>query len=275
MQKCVIIANCQGEILSKTLKKHIEFNNNWEIEYFANFMEPQIANSTLESCDLLIYQQLGESFGDLSEASLLAKIGSHTKTLVLPNLMNFHLWPTAKWNIEYGPIWIDTYFDEIISRELGLEESVYVIMKTDFAKIFDLEQMMKKSLQREFEKNYPWRKEILSFIEENWKKYQIFTTPSHPANDLIEFLANLIFNELGYKKLKFDKNYALLCDRGYFLPIHPFFIKYYNLKWINADTKFPVFNNTLTYLEYVSTYVKAKKNKVPIFYAFNIWEKKE
>ncbi len=273
MQDCVIIANCQGDILTYALKKHPDFPKDWNIHYFANFLKPEIPEGLLENCGLLLYQKLGDGFGDISEESLLKKINPKAKKIAIPAMINFHLWPTAKWDVEYGPIWRDTYFDEVIQKNLSLEETVYVIMKTDYAKIFDLESMMKNSLQIEYNKNYAWRTEILSFVEQTWKSKQIFTTPSHPANELIEFISNLILQDLGYKHMKFLRNFPLLCDRQYFLPIHPFFKKYYNVKWMHDEMLFPVLKNSLNYIEFVSTYVKAIKNNVPIFYAFNIWEK--
>ncbi len=274
MNNLVIIANCQGEAFCKILKKHPDFSKEWNVEYFPNFTNPEIPDQSMENCDLLLYQKLEDKWGYLSEKSLLAKVNPKAKTIVMPNMMNYHLWPTAKWCNTHGPIWADHYIDDIIAKNLTFDETVHVILRTDLAKVFDLENMMRTSLQIEFGKNYQWREELLTYIEENWKIFQIFTTPSHPASKILFHFGNLFFRELNYKPLYFDENAFLYCDLEYFLPIHPFLKKYYDIKWMEDEMFFPVFKSKLTYKEYLCLYIDSRQKNIPLFYALHTFEKK-
>ncbi len=272
MKKCILLANCQGEVLQQVLVKHPMFSLEWEVKYYASFMKPVIEDEELANCDLLIHQALSDDWGNLSESYLLSKISSHTKVIHMPNFLYFHAWPTAKWDVTHGPIWHDSYVDEVISRGLSFEEVVYVVMRSDLSKVYDLDAMMRSSLKIEYEKNYGWREELMAYIEENWRTEQFFTTPSHPYGKLLQMSSNLLLKELGYKPLVFENQTALVCDRYYFLPVHPSIIQYHKIKWCSKETTYPTYKYYLNYEDYLRAYVTAKQQDIPLLYYLNKME---
>lgn len=265
MKTCILSANCQGEILRNILNTNHSFTQEWEIKYYVNFHKTPIPEGEIESCDLLVYQQLGEDWGELASETLLARLSKNAKSISLPNLANYHLWPTAVAPSPTEGLWRDTYIDDLISRELSFSEIIYIAMRADFSKILDLPKVMEESLQREYEKNYARRAEIFDFIEQNWRTKQLFTTPNHPANDLIFLVVNLILKELQIPSINIhDFAPGITCEHTYFLPVHPFYIDYYGITHLTKDTQYPVIQNNLTYKEYLMGYVDARQNDIPL-----------
>jgi hypothetical protein len=257
-------ANCQGELLDILLRKHQGFTKEWEIKYYVNFQKTPIPAGEIENCDLLLYQRLGEYWGELSSEVLLKRLPKTAKAFCLPNMLYYHLWPTAVGGALPYDLWRDSYVEDLISRKLTLSEITHLTMRADFSKLFDLPKRMEESLQREYEKNYSWRDEIFEFIEQNWRNKQIFTTPNHPANELIFLVLNLILKELGFSPEEFVNTGDFVCDSEFFLPVHPFYIKHYGVKHLTEETLYPVFGKDLTYKEYLMAYVDARQHEIPL-----------
>lgn len=259
MKKCILSANCQGELLKYLLNKQVHFTKNWDLHYYVNFHKTPIPKGEIENCDLLIHQNLDDTWGELSATALTKRAPKKAKILIFPNLVNFHLWPTAKWSANPKDSWQDNYIETLIKKGLNFSEIVYIVMKTDFAKLYDLPFLMKNSLRREYEKNYHRREELFSYISNNWKNKQLFTTPNHPANELIFIVLNSILEEIQIPSVAIDKT-RIFCDNDFFLPVHPFFIKYYDIKFLHSDSTFPVYGKSLTYKQYLLAYVDARLN---------------
>ncbi len=274
MKRCVLSANCQGDIFMHMLKKHPVFLQEWEVDYYVNFHKTPIPDGKIENCDLLIYQKLGDSWGDLSTKVLLSRLPKHARAICLPNMSNFDLWPTAKWAPDAYNLWLDTYLESLIEKGLEFSEIVYLAMRADFSEILDLKAKRKDNMRYEYEKEYFGRSKILEFIENRWTEEWLFTTPNHPAHSLLFLVANIILQEFGYQMLRPEVNAPLMtCDREYFLPVHPFFIKHYKIKYLTEETKYPVFGNELTYKEYLMAYVDARKNNIPMLSYFEALKK--
>jgi len=269
MKTCIMSANCQGEVLNHILKRHPVFAQEWEIKYYVNFHKTPIPEGEIENCDLLLYQDLGEKWGDLSSSVLLARLPKNAKAICLPNISNYRLWPTAITPKEAYNLWFDTYIEDLISRKLSYSEIIYVAMRADFSKLLELSKRVNQSLVHEHAKNYFGRERILKFIENNWKKNQLFSTPNHPAGGLLLLVANLILGELNFISLRVGGGVnTLVCDREFFLPVHPFYIKHYGIEYLTEDTKYPVFGNSLTYKEYLMAYVNARQHEIPLLRYF-------
>lgn len=257
MKKCILSANCQGEVLAYLLNKHAGFTQNWELKYYVNFHKTPIPEGEIENCDLLLHQNLEESWGELSGKALEERAPSKAKIFTFPNMMNFHLWPTAKWSPNPHELWNDCYIEELIKKGLNFSEIVYIVMKTDFAKVYDLPRLMQNSLRREYNKNYMARDTIFRYISVNWKEKQLFTTPNHHANQLIFLVLNAILAEIDIEPAPQD-NINLFCDKDFFLPVHPYFIKHYGVKFLHENSTYPVYGKELTYKEYLLAYVDAR-----------------
>ncbi len=273
-KRCVLSANCQGDVLMRMFRQHPVFLKEWDARHYVNFHKTPIPAGKIENCDLLLYQKLDDSWGDLSTKVLLSRLPKHAKAICFPNITNFDLWPTAKWAPDGNNLWLDTYVESLIEKGLELSEIVDIAMRADFSEILDLEAKKQEDMQREYEKEYFGRSKILEFIKNRWTEERLFTTPNHPAHSLLFLVANIILQELGYQILRPEVNAPLVtCGSDYFLPVHPFFIKHYNIKYLTEETIYPVFGNDLTYKEYLMAYVDARKNNIPMLSYFEALKK--
>ena len=269
MKTCVMSANCQGELVKNILNRLEPFSQEWEIKYYVNFHKTPIPEGEIENCDLLLYQRLGEEWGDLSSDVLLSRVPKEAKTLCLPNMTNYSLWPTATWAPEAYNLWLDSYVEDLIARKLSYSEIIYVVMRADFSKILDLPMRTKESLLREYGKDYYGRANIFKFIEQNWKEKQLFTTPNHPAKELMILVVNLVLEVLGIPSIKVSGDLSnITCDKEFFLPVHPFYIEHYEIQYLTESTRYPVFGNSLTYKEYLMAYVAARQQEIPLLRYF-------
>ena len=264
MKTCILSANCQGDLLYKLLTTHPAFSKEWEVKYYINFLRTPIPEGDIENCDLLLYQQLGEMWDGLASDVLLSRVPKKARAISIPNLVSYHLWPTAFYAPDTYNLWFDSYIEDLIAKKLSFSEITYIALRADLSKLYDLPKLMEESLQREYEKDYIGRDEIADFIEQNWREKQLFTTPNHPANELLVFAVNVILKELDLSPLSVQSELGITCDEEFYIPVHPFYLKYYNVKHLNEDTVYPVFGNKLTYKEYLMAYVHARQNEVPL-----------
>ncbi len=79
MKQCIISANCQGIPLGKQLLSFYPFACEYEVDIYTNFTKTAVPYSILASCDILIYQRLGDSWGEISEKQLLANVNPKAK----------------------------------------------------------------------------------------------------------------------------------------------------------------------------------------------------
>ena len=71
---CILHANCQGEELASLLTASREFSAHWRLRHYTNYTREPIPDEAFAECSLLLYQQLGPQWGDLSSATLLERL---------------------------------------------------------------------------------------------------------------------------------------------------------------------------------------------------------
>lgn len=269
MKKCIIHANCQARPFIRLLTESQEFMSTWCIEYVVNFAKEPITSAMLADCDLFLYQHLGERWGDLSSKKLLAQLPNYARSFCLPNVINYKFWPFSIEPEKPYDLWLDTHIETLLERDLSVNDTALLVMRADFSKIYDLVSLQNASQGVEAKKTYVGNQEINEFIQENIDKEMLFTTPNHPAGSLLFYITNHMLKEFGFATLKTspEKN-SLVCDDEFYLPIHPFFGKYYNVPYITENTRYPVYGNNLTYREFLLCYIDARKNKIPLFSYF-------
>lgn len=264
MLSCLVSANCQGAPLISQLLEFKPFKKSYYPEYFVNFKKEIIPPEKLQTCNLLIYQKLGESWGELSEKYLLAHVNPKAKVVCMPNMYNDALWPISKGTGDLANPYNETYIDELIARNLSLDEILYLIKKVDFANHYDLQAMFDKCIAQERKKGYAGCSELCDYIEENFTKTKLFTTLNHPYGPLLNKVAKLVLEEIGYKGIPDCLIPEISCDDMYYMPVHHSVAKFFHLPFIDENTKFPVYGNMLTYAEYAAGYVFARQNDFPL-----------
>lgn len=266
MGKCVMHANCQGHPMQLILARSSQFSHYWQsIEYFVNYRKTPIPDAVLEDCDLFLYQQLNEKWEDLASEKIISRLPKHAKAVSIPNILFRGYWPLiAGESAKEG--WTDIFINTLLEKGLQTEEIVYMLIHTNLSKHYDFDSFRKKTIEMESKKTYVGLKNIADFIEENWKKEQLFTTPSHPCTKTILFSGNEILKalELNPISMKDESVQKLYCATEFFLPIHPFIGTHYNLPFVSKDKKYPVYGDMLTYTEYIIRYLECKREGVPL-----------
>ena len=266
MRQCVISANCQSVPLAKQLLTFYPFACDYEVEIFTNFTRTIVPPSKLKSCDLLIYQKLDETWGELSERSLLANVNPQAKTICMPNVVNNALWPSMTHSGNLADSYWDSYIEELISRKLTIKEIMYIARRADYSKHYDIEKKFWESIEYERNKKYLGCDIICDFIIENYKKMQIFTTPNHPYGPLLNLIAKIVLEELGYSGIPDAIIPNLNCDDDFDLPIHPSVSKFLGLAYGDENQLYNVYGKQFTYYEYLYAYTFARTREVPVTY---------
>ena len=264
MLHCLVSANCQGVPLIRQLLAFKPFQKSYYPEYFVNFKKEAVPLEKLQTCNLLIYQKLAPSWGNLSEEYLLAHVNPKAKVVCMPNIYNNTLWPISKGTGDLSNPYDETYIDELMQRGLSLDEILYLVKKVDFSKHYDLQAMFEKSMAFERNKGYVRCAEFCDYIEENFSKIKLFTTFNHPYGSLLNKVAKVVLEEIGYRNIPGSLIPDITCDDDYYMPIHHSGAKFFKLSFIDENTKFPVYGNMLTYSEYIAGYVFARQNKFPL-----------
>lgn len=264
MLTCLLSANCQGIPLITQLYEFAPFQRSYSLQYYVNFKKKTIPLEQLQTCNLLIYQKLGPSWGELSEEYLLAHVNPKAKVVCMPNIFNKSLWPISKVTGELATPYTETYIDELMARNLSIDEILYLVKKVDFAEKYDLRDIYKKSMEIERNKGYVRCAEFCDYIEENFSKRQLFTTFNHPYGPLLNMVAKVVLEEIGYRGIPDSLVPNITCDDNYYMPVHHSVAKFFKLPYINENTKFPVYGNMLTYYEYIAGYVFARRNNFPL-----------
>lgn len=264
MLTCLVSANCQGLPLIKQMMAFTPFRKHYTPAYYINFQKQIIPLEKLQTCNILIYQKLDKSWGELSEDYLLAHVNSKAKVVCMPNIYNKTLWPISKGTGDLSNPYDETYVDELMKRNLSIDEILYLIKKADFAEKYDLQENYRKSMEYERNKGYIRCNEFCDYMEENFSKIKLFTTFNHPYGTLLNKVAKVILEEIGYKGIPDRLIPDITCDDDYYMPIHPSVAKFFHLSFIDETTKYPVYGNKLTYYEYIAGYVTARQNNLPL-----------
>lgn len=260
MGNCIISANCQGVPLAKQLLNFEPFCKEFIPEYYVNFKKELIPPEKLQNCDLLIYQRLGEAWGELSEEYLLAHVNPRAKVICMPNMYHKSLWPISQGTGVLSTLYDETYVDELIARNLTVDEIVYLMKKVDLAEHYDLRAMFDEAIRIERSKKYLKCDELCDYIEEHFSERRLFSTYNHPYGSLLNLVAKYVLEEIGFSRVPECILPDISCDDEYFMPVHPSVIKFFNLQYIDEKTRYPAYGNMLDYFDYIRAYVVAKQN---------------
>lgn len=266
MKNCIISANCQAVPLAKQLITFYPFACEYEIEIFTNFTKTIIPLEKLQNCDLLIYQKLGLAWGNLSEKFLLENVNPKAKVICMPNIVNTTLWPTSKHTGNLIDSYRDSFVEELITRKLAIKEILYLVEKKDYATLCDINEIMRESIAKEREKKYLCCDLICDYIMDNYKTTQLFTTINHPYGKLLNLVAKLVLEEIGFSQVPDSIILNLNCDDDFDLPIHPSVSKFLGLSYGGHEQLYNVYGKMLTYNEYLYAYVYARLNEIPLTY---------
>lgn len=260
MKLCILHANCQGGPLERLLRASAGFAAEYELQHIVNYTHQSILAADLARCELFLYQQLGQEWGDLASAALLERLPVGATALCLPNPFFKGYWPlwTSASSMNFG----DIYLDYLVDAGLGLPEITHLYLDKDLSAVYDLQALVAKSVERERERETGCILPLVDYVLDRWQQRQLFATVNHPGPELLGLIANRILRELDLPLLSLKQiaGLDLRCEENLELPIHPQVGKFFGLPFVNPERLYPVLGKQLNFRQYALCYIDCRKN---------------
>jgi len=264
---CLIHANCQGDSLHSLLAATPAFARRFEIRKYTNYLKEPIPQQDFDRCRIFLYQHLGEKWNDLASDALLARLHPVARRIQIPNLFFKGYWPlwTSKSAMNYG----DVLLDLLVSRGYSESEVLHVYLHGRLAEKYNLDALLSESLFREHQKEKGAVIALAGFIEENWRKQQLFLSPNHPDKTLLLAIADAVLESLGLGRVPLSLRAGFTPDYPDFeLPIHPQAGAHFGLPFASADRLYSIYGRPMNFARYAACYVQCASRRFGNFEAF-------
>lgn len=192
MKKTVVFfTNCQGEFIYNNFLQSIPFFNDYDVTFIPNYIPEKIDRNIISKSDIFIYQPVNNYTVNATEKdNLILLLKPECIKICFPSVY-IDIWPFYNENGKYcgGNVMLDF-------KSLGytLDELLQMYNSDTFS--FDLKNRFNKSLTYLKQREEYCDIKISSFINENYKKYRLFTTQMHPNGIIGSYLAKEICNHL-------------------------------------------------------------------------------
>lgn len=261
MELCLLHANCQGTPLGRLLTMSPGFVARWRIMHVLNYLRDPVPEDALHTCTLFLYQHLGPQWGPLASERLLEGLRPGATALRLPNLFFKGYWPL--WTNDSIMNFGDIYLDYLTDQGLELSEIIHLYLHGRLEKLYDLDGLVAESQARQRERERGSVVELTDYVEEHWKRAQLFTTINHPCPDLLRRVADAVLASLDLPPLPADVTErcgdSLACDVHFDLPIHPAVGRYFGLPFAGPERRYPVYGKQLTFRQYALCYADCRR----------------
>lgn len=296
---CLIHANCQGDPLAALLAAAPQFAERYEIRRYTNYLRERIAPAELSGCGLFLYQHLGEKWDDHASDRLLAMVNPAARVLRLPNMLFTGYWPfwTNKSPMDFG----DAFLDRLVSMGLSMAEILHVYLHGDIAAKYDLDAMLRASLDVERDKERGADAELgmtgsaersraggggaaasaapgaipavvtptVDVVEALWKEERLFATINHPNRRLVLHVAEGVLAALGMDPLPPEVRDGFADPYPEFeLPIHPQVAAHHGLAFGGPDAAYNIYGRRMTFEDYVRRYVDCRMRGIDNFIGY-------
>ena len=149
--------------------------------------------------------------------------------------------------------------DLAAAQKKGIDpaEILSYCMSVDYAEMIDLQALLNTSMNIQIQKEADTDVKMLDFVQNNFTNRRVFQTMNHVGNETLLHMVNQILARLGLAKLPrtlLDRIDELVRPQS---PIHPSVIRHFDLRYVDADTRYLVDRyRYLTYEEYLWNYIK-------------------
>lgn len=257
MELCLVHANCQGEPLIGLLMAHPGFRARWRCLLVTNYTRETVPEGALAACTLFLHQHLGPQWGELSSEALRERLNPSARAVAISNMFFKGYWPlwTSAPDFNYS----DLLLDALLARGLSAAETLHLFLRTDPARYFDLDALAAASLDHERSKETQSDVPYLDYLLARWKESQLFFTINHPRKELLAHAANGVLSLLGLTPLTPEQIADVPEELDEIsLPIHPAIAARLGLTFADANTRYRVYGQDMTFAEYATHYVRCK-----------------
>lgn len=260
---CLLHANCQGEELERLLTASLAFARLYRLERRTNYTRDTVSETDLAACSLLLYQHLGEDWGDLASDALVRRLSPSATALCIPNLFFKGCWPfwTSDSPIAFGDSLLNRLIDEGAPKAVILR----LYYHGDIRGFADLQAIVEESIAIERQKEQRSCVKTVDFFLKFWKLRPMFHTVNHPGQELLLHTANAILHALDLPPLS-EAELALVLREpfpsyaDFDLPVHPQVASFHGLDFAGPETRYAIFGRHMTFLEYISRYIDCRHN---------------
>ncbi|MDM5215174.1 WcbI family polysaccharide biosynthesis putative acetyltransferase [Peribacillus sp. NJ4] len=259
MKYCIVYGNCHVWPIRKYLTSSTTFNQIYQMIEIPPVhecnMETGIEQHYLNQCDLFIYQNVGNSFGEyLSTNYILSKLPDKCKRISIGNAYFVPYYPQLETATDGFP-YCDKNVIRLLQQGLNKQQVLNLISDDDFYSFNEIQSLLLDSInelrRREASIDIP----IVDYIEHTYKIYHIFCTINHPQYPLIQYLSMRILETLGIPSGEL-LHYVYDIFNDHIHPIYPSVIKHLGLTTIKpSDRCFTIGHQKLTFQEYIGKYI--------------------
>ena len=210
MKKLAVFGNCQAGQLKRMLSKLLK-PSEFEVIYISNNTRTggmkSINNilSIIENCDILLYQPLNSSHGELSEENIKKITRDSCISISFPYIFNAGVYSLCHAPMANGHSYGMIYGEQEIIKELEKGRDRNSIIK-DYqeGKIdFNLKERFNLSIDKMEIRESSIDIKLIPFIRENYKRNKLFITHNHPTNILFIEMIKQIIN-IAFLPIAFD-----------------------------------------------------------------------
>lgn len=273
---CIISANCQGAYLKRLLAASPEFAERFDVHYFVNYNQEIVPDDLLGRCKLLIYQPLGEQWGELSAGHLMDRLPQGAMRLAVNYITSPLYWPfmaqdtrnTPDTDHPFGQFpYGDSLIQSLLAEGMSPEEVFRNYLDPDFIRSrFDPAKIVEEYVQQQRDLESRRDQQLLDYILANHQETKLFESFNHPAVPLCVRQTDDLLSKLGYPALKDlpDLSYIRIFQQ----PVHPAIAEAMGLKFeCRNDTSYRIWGTPLTFDEYTKAYIEwdvGAIGKVPV-----------
>lgn len=254
---CIIHANCQGDSLRTLLAATPAFAQHFEIQKFTNYTREEVPQELFDRCGLLLYQALGDQWGEYSEKALLERIPPAAQRFKIPNMFFNGYWPlwTNNTTMAYG----DMLLEHLAERGCTPGEMLHICLHGVLTAKYDLDALVAHSQAREEAKEEGQVVKTVPLIREHWRAEQLFHTINHPGPRLLLHVADGILHALNLGAVPQDVRAAFASLHEEFIqPIHPQVGRHFNLPFVCPERRYPVYGQEMTFADYAAAYAACR-----------------
>jgi hypothetical protein len=265
----IVSGNCQARYLARVLEAHPQVKDRYRVVYFRAFRKGDtdtIAPEDLRSCAVL-FEQIAHQAPELPNKDQLP---ADCKVLRFPILFLNSLWPQAiddprndasKSKEHPAGLWPygDRYILKLLDSGVAPEKAV-----ADYVDRWDLTE--KVDLERFHHINWAKAKELDRraeiklghYIEENFRRQQLFVTRNHPSREMLKVMRDKAFEALGIAGPYNDDDIDPASGGMYnsYVPVHPSVAKFFGLEWWTPQLLYRTHGDDLPIRDYLLRYAK-------------------
>jgi tetratricopeptide (TPR) repeat protein len=159
----------------------------------------------------------------------------------------------------------DSFLNNLIRQGVGPEAAHELYLELDIARAGRLEELYEGFITRQKRRDEVAGFGVTELITSSLRSQSVFVTPGQPDLRVFGAIARHVYVGLGHHADRVDQALAALRYAPFALnalPLHPGVIEHFEIKWANADTRYPhLCEGRFTFAEYVRRYVSYDWNR--------------